>query len=228
MPVSSPVVNQLVGALGGSVLRRAERRRGIRLATAPAVDRLLDGGVPRGGITEIVGQASSGRTTLGHTLVASATRAGEYVAWVDVPNALDPESAREAGANLERVLWLHPRDRATAFRAVDQVLSVGGFRLVVLDLDGSPSRSWVPASAWLRMARVAVQRDAAIVVLGTSSLAGSFATLSLEVQSVRRVFAGHTGPCPIFAGATSAVHLRRRKFGPPVGGSVDLVAATSL
>jgi hypothetical protein len=185
---------------------------------------MLDGGLPRGAITEIVGRVSSGRTTLGYTLIASATRAGEYVAWVDVPNALDPESVREAGANVERILWLHPRDRRTAVRAAEYVLATGGFRLVVLDLDCASTPAWVPASAWMRMARAAVHRDAAVVVLGPSILVGSFAALSLEVRGVRRVFSGQHSPCPMFEGAASAMYLRKRKYGPSIEASVDLFA----
>jgi hypothetical protein len=185
---------------------------------------MLDGGLPRGAITEIVGRGSSGRTTLGHKLVASATRAGEYVAWIDVPNAFDPESVREAGANVERILWLHPRDRSTALRAVAYVLETGGFRLIVLDLDCSSSVR-APASAWMRMARAAVHRHAAVVVLGSSRIVGSFAALSLEVRGVRRVFSGQHGPCPMFEGAESAMFLRQRKYGPPIEASVDLFAS---
>lgn len=199
-----------------------------RLSLAdPMLDAFLDGGLPRGGITEIFGRISSGRTTFVHVLAAAATRAGEYVAWVDLPNALDPDGAYGAGANLEYVLWLNPKDRVTALRAVEQVLTVGGFRLVILDLDGSPSsRPVLPTSAWLRMARAAMDREAAVVVLGATSLVGSFATLSLEICPRRRVFAGENGPCPVFEGTTSALHLRKRKFGHPSAAVVDLFAST--
>jgi RecA/RadA recombinase len=194
----------------------------------PALDAVLGGGLPRGGITEIVGRVSSGRTTLGHTLIASATRAGECVAWVDVPNALDPESIRQAGANVERILWLHPRDRSTALRSVEHVLGAGGFRLVVLDLDEASSSSWVPVSVWMRLARAALRYDAAVVVLGPSSLAGPFAALSLEVRNVRRMFSDLRGPCPLFEGTVSATFLRRRKDGPPIESPVDLIASVSV
>lgn len=231
MPRSSPLGNSLVTDLSSLHVHidSGTSRRASRLPfTLPALDQVLDGGLPRGAITEIVGRTSSGRTTLGYSLIASATRSGEYVAWVDVPNALDPESAREAGANVERVLWLHPRDRLMGLRAVEHVLSAGGFGLVVLDLEG-PSERWsVPASVWMRMARAAVHRDAAIVILAASSHAGSFAALSLEVQPLRPIFEGQNGPCPVFEGAASTMYLRRRKFGPPGGTGIDLVASTGV
>jgi hypothetical protein len=225
-------LRQLVVADLGPIrgrLRDPGREHHSRLSLAiPTLDTFLDGGLPRGAITEIFGQVSSGRTTFAHLLTAAATRGGEYVVWIDLPNTLDPEAAHEAGANLERVLWLHPRDKISALRAVDQVLAADGFHLVVLDLDGGPvSTDVVAPSVWLRMARAAVHRDAAVVVLGAASLAGSFATLSLEICASRRIFLGKGGPCPVFDGVASALHLRRHKYGPPSAVAVDLFASTS-
>jgi hypothetical protein len=125
------------------------------------------------------------------------------------------------------VLWVYPVDWVTAFRAVEQVLGAGGFRLVVLDLEGSlPSRSWLPTSAWLRMARAATRRDAAIVVLSAARLVGAFATLSLEACPHRRAFAGNSGPCPVFEGGTISLYLRKYKFGPAAATPVEFFAST--
>ncbi len=231
MATSSALFRQLVADLGptrGSLGSTVPGPRSRLTLAIPTLDTFLDGGLPRGAITEIFGQVSSGRTTFAHVLAAAATRGGEYVAWIDLPNALDPEGAHEAGANLEQVLWLNPKDRLSALRAVEQVLSAGGFHLVVLDLDGSSSsRAMLPASVWLRLTRAAVLRDAAIVVLGTTSLAGSFATLSLEICPRRRIFVGKGGPCPVFEGAGCALHIRKHKYGPPGAVAVDLFASTS-
>ena len=71
-----------------------------------AIDALLEGGLPLGGITEVVGQESSGRTALALSFVATMTAAGKVCAWIDVSNALHPESAAAAGVNLERLLWV--------------------------------------------------------------------------------------------------------------------------
>jgi len=70
------------------------------------IDELLDGGLPIGAITEITGPASSGRTCLALSFVAERTKAGPVCAWVDVGNALDPESAAASGVNLRRLLWV--------------------------------------------------------------------------------------------------------------------------
>lgn len=71
-----------------------------------AVDELLHGGLPIGAITEMVGPESSGRTAIALSFLNQQTRAGKVCAWVDVSNALAPESAAAAGIALSRILWV--------------------------------------------------------------------------------------------------------------------------
>ncbi len=70
------------------------------------IDLLLRGGLPVGTISEIVGPECSGRTSLALTFVAGMTQAGKVCAWVDVSDALHPESAAAAGIDLTRLLWI--------------------------------------------------------------------------------------------------------------------------
>jgi len=72
----------------------------------PNVDELLEGGLPIGAITEIVGPECSGRTTLALSFVAQITQAAKVCAWIDVSNALDPESAAAIGVDLNSLLWV--------------------------------------------------------------------------------------------------------------------------
>src|SRR4029453_14213867 len=107
----------------------------LRLATGlPALDAAIEGGLPRGRVTELVGMRSAGRTGLACRIAASATRAGETIAWVDPEDALDPAAAGAAGVALPRTLWVRPRDVPDALRAAEILLGAGGFGLVVLDL----------------------------------------------------------------------------------------------
>jgi recombination protein RecA len=86
-------------------------RLGVRPlpATLPTgiaqVDEIIGGGLPRGGLTEIVGQASSGRTTLLLAALAAATAREEVCTLIDASEAFDPHSAAAAGVDLKRVLW---------------------------------------------------------------------------------------------------------------------------
>lgn len=78
--------------------------------TAPtgieALDEQLGGGLPLGTISELAGPECSGRTSLALSFIAGMTQAGRVCAWVDVSDALDPESAAAAGVDLERLLWV--------------------------------------------------------------------------------------------------------------------------
>ena len=72
----------------------------------PEVDALLGGGLPVGAITEVVGSSCSGRTSFALAFIAQLTCAGQTTAWIDVADALDPESAAAAGVDLNRQLWI--------------------------------------------------------------------------------------------------------------------------
>jgi recombination protein RecA len=71
-----------------------------------ALDELLEGGLPLGAITEMVGPECSGRTSSALSFVSQMTQAEKVCAWIDVSNALDPESAAAIGVDLSRLLWV--------------------------------------------------------------------------------------------------------------------------
>jgi hypothetical protein len=99
------------------------------------VDVLLDGGLPVGAITEMVGAESSGRTSLALSFLAGITRIGSVAAWIDISNSLDPESAAVAGVDLARLLWVRCGASAPkARRAAD-------YRFAL------PEKYFVPAAA---------------------------------------------------------------------------------
>jgi hypothetical protein len=190
-----------------------------------ALDALLGGGLPRGALTEIVGRPSSGRTTLAYVLLRAVTVRRALTACVDLPNAFDPAHAEEAGIDLARVLWIRPRTPRDALRAAEHVLEGEGFGLVLVDLDDGRAPRNVPASMWIRLARAAARTRTAMVVLGREDVVGTFAALRLELERSDAVFEGR-GPCPLFTGITSAVHLRKSKLGTPSAPSASVVAAT--
>jgi hypothetical protein len=156
-----------------------------RLGTGvPALDDLLDGGFPRGRLSEIVGAPSSGRTSLACALLAEATRQGEAAAVIDLPDALHPEALWRAGAHLDRVLWVRPPSLPAAFKCTELVLIAGGFGLVVLDLGLQRIHS-LPPAVWPRLQRAAKRADTALIVLAPQRVAGSFSTLSLALTLQR-------------------------------------------
>ena len=72
----------------------------------PSIDDLLEGGLPLGALTEMVGPECSGRTSLALSFLARLTQAGKVCAWIDVSNCLRPESVAACGVDLPHLLWV--------------------------------------------------------------------------------------------------------------------------
>ena len=70
-----------------------------------AVD-AMTGGIPLGGLIEICGPASCGRTSVLLAAIAECMRRDEICALVDASDAFDPQSAANAGVDLGRLLWV--------------------------------------------------------------------------------------------------------------------------
>ena len=90
----------------GALTPVAKTIREVMATGVAAVDEVLDGGLPVGAVTEMIGAECSGRTALALSFVAGVTRAERVCAWVDVSDALSPESAAAAGVELKRMLWV--------------------------------------------------------------------------------------------------------------------------
>ncbi|GAA3754625.1 P-loop NTPase family protein [Terriglobus aquaticus] len=100
--IEAQLAHRIPAALSPMAREEAERQP----LHDPRLTELLGGGVPVGGITEIHGQACSGRTSVALSLAAAVTAAERVVAWIDVSDELDPETAALFGVDLERLLWV--------------------------------------------------------------------------------------------------------------------------
>src|SRR5687768_5280412 len=112
-----------------------------------ALDQTLTGGWPRGHVSEVIGPASSGRTSVVMATFAGVTARGGVVALVDVADRFDPGSAADAGVDLDRLLWVRGPSMTwgtaqstvgdlavrRGLRAFDLIVRAGGFAVVVLD-----------------------------------------------------------------------------------------------
>ncbi len=96
-------LREMAGVVAASHLRRPPAPR-----VSSGVEQVdyLTGGLPRGGVTEICGGPSSGRTSFMLSAIARATGRGEMCALVDASDCFSPHSAAAAGVDLERLLWV--------------------------------------------------------------------------------------------------------------------------
>ena len=110
MPSAATLRSQIEAALANripSALTPAQKViRPVTPTGVPAVDAILEGGLPVGAITEIIGPECSGRTSLALSFAARITQSAKVCAWIDVSDVLDPESAAAAGVDLSRLLWV--------------------------------------------------------------------------------------------------------------------------
>jgi len=166
------------------------------------LDAHLQGGIPRGHVSELVGPRSSGRTALLLRLLAAATARGELVALVDALDMLDVESAAEAGLDLDQLLWirghvvpnpglcrdLNQRALVQAVRALTLVLEAGNFGLVVFDVGEAPADAIrrLPFTTWLRLHRMVEGSQTVCLLVGSDRLSRSPAGLTLNVPALRQ------------------------------------------
>jgi hypothetical protein len=156
----------------------------------PVLDRLLDGGLPRGQLVELVGSRTSGRFSTLLAALAAVTGAGEAAALVDLGDGLDPEVARALGIDLDRLLWVRPARLKDALAAAEMLIA-GGFPLVALDLGLPPVRGGRGIeAAWLRLARAARAHDAALLVGSPYRVSGTAAAAVLKAGRARTAWRG--------------------------------------
>ena len=156
----------------------------------PELDATL-GGLPRGRITEIVGPASSCRTTLLHSALAAATGRGEHCVLVDTANSFDPPSAAARGVVLDKLIWVRCSGNAEhAMRSADLILHSGGFGAVVLDLAEVPPSALrrIAPTTWFRFRRIVEPTPTVFVVVANQPLARNCASLLVETRRRRAAF----------------------------------------
>jgi hypothetical protein len=191
------------------------------------LDALLQGGLPRGQLSEIAGapssrQTSSGRTTLLLQVLGAITRRGEIAALIDTGDRLDVAAALAAGIDFDRLLWVRgeagpfdslrslrtgPADRIVdrAVKALNLVLQAGGFALVAIDLVDVPPQvlNRLPFTTWLRVQRIVEGSDTACVLVGPEPLARSAGGLTV-------LCTGQT----TWSGRLTGLHTRVRVVSP--------------
>lgn len=191
------------------------------------VDKMLEGGLPVGAISEVTGTESSGRTSLALAFLARRTAEGRVCVWVDVSDAFDPESAAANGVALRQVLWVRCRDaeenaklnaRAKPWTRLDQALRAtdlllaGGFAAIVLDL-GATARehgNHIPTATWFRFRQAADRARCSLVVLGQAAYAQSSSAVVLECSRQEARTAGGT----VLRGFEYAVRRKQERFSP--------------
>lgn len=122
----------------GSVMRLGEMSARIQTDVISTGCLPLDialgvGGIPRGRISEIYGNESSGKTTLTYHIIAQAQRAGGTCAFIDAEHALDPLYAAKCGVNIDELLLSQPDTGEQALDIADLLVRSGAIDCFVVD-----------------------------------------------------------------------------------------------
>jgi len=197
------VVARLQLQYGPTAVRKAAPPAELvaRLSTTfPELDRALDGGLPRGRITEILGAATSGKATLAAKVLATThAERNALVAWLDLPRTSDPDYLHRCGIDLSRLLIVRPRDAADALAITLHLVESGTLAALIFDATAQSGDSVLPDSATLagsleRLTTLVTQTQTAIIFLteprGYSRTLAHGATVRLALRHERWITRG--------------------------------------
>jgi hypothetical protein len=233
MTSASQIRTQIETVLGnripGALTPRPPTIRPVTSLGIASIDGALNGGLPVGAVTEMVGDESSGRTSLALSFAARMTQASKVCAWIDVADVLDPESAAATGVDLRRLLWVRcrtsnghisstspgPEEMCQALKVADLLLQSGGFSLITLDM-GSVLPEYVlrvPLSTWFRYRAAAERTQTSFLLLTQKSCAKSSSNLILKLRA--REMNESQRSISFFTGLNTDIDVIRKHFTPP-------------
>lgn len=100
------------------------------------LDLCLNGGYPRGKITEIYGPESSGKTTSAIHAIKDCQDQGGLAVFIDLEGSFDPEYAEALGVNVHdetKFIYSSPDLGEEALEVVEKLIRTGAVGIVVID-----------------------------------------------------------------------------------------------
>jgi recombination protein RecA len=205
------LVTQLQFEHGPRAIRRAEPgERAPAVARIPStfteLDALLDGGLPRGRISEITGPATSGKLTLAAKVIAAAHRDRDTVAaWIDTWRTCDADYMHRCGIDLSRLLVVRPASLVDALAMTLHLVESRSLAVLVMDTLPPPEPGERPGS-------------------GEGALAGALSRLSALLTETQTAVLFLTDPeqhsQALAHAATVRLNIRREQWLTGKGGDV--------
>lgn len=98
-----------------------------------ALDDLIGGGFPRGAISLLFGDFSTGKSTMCLEAIANVQRAGGAAAYIKLENWLPPDYARAIGVDLDKLILSSPKTGESALEIAETLMLSGEVQIVVVD-----------------------------------------------------------------------------------------------
>lgn len=157
-----------------------------------ALDQALAiGGLPRGRICELVGPATSGKTTLALKFLAQAQVGGREVAYVDQALYFDPDYAHRCHLDLSHLLVSTSHDLHEALAMIEALAQSGGVAAIVFDaldfLWTDPIAASLLAATLNRLPAPLARSNSTLLVLHESPADGSPALSALAHHAAVRL-----------------------------------------
>ena len=120
----------------GIIIQMGQQKKlNIEMITTGSLvlDKALGGGIPKGRIIEIMGNNSSGKTTLALTILAQFQKAGYKTAFADLEHAIDLKYSERIGVNMKEMLLTQPDNLEATFEIVEALIQGAGIQLIIID-----------------------------------------------------------------------------------------------
>ena len=158
----------------------------------PQLDEALGiGGLAKGRVTELIGPATSGKTTLALQFLAAAQANGSQVGYLDQACSFDPDYAYQCGVDLARLLVLSPQDWREALAMAEALVGSGGLCALVFDgldaLWSDPDAAPQIAACLNRLAAPLARSGTVLVFLHAPATGGSPALSALAHHATLRL-----------------------------------------
>jgi len=179
------------------------------------------GGLARGRLHELLGSATSGKTSLALRLLARAQSHSRFVAYLDHGHVFDPDYAYRCGLDLSRLLVASPCQLEEALAMTEAL--VGGYGLTAMVLDGFDAALQEAQSAQLlaaclnRLVAPLSRSGMVLLFLHASMATGSPALSALAHHATTRLYVArerwvhHYGD---IKGYQIRVEVRKNRLGP--------------
>lgn len=120
------------------VLFLIDEGNGLKIDRIPtgmkALDRILDGGIPRGRYTQIMGPHKTGKTSLTYNIIAECHKQhpDNLCVFIDAEKTYDTERAKLAGCDLNRLYISQPDNAEEVFEILHEIVPTG-VPLIIVD-----------------------------------------------------------------------------------------------
>jgi recombination protein RecA len=173
------VVSGLQLKYGPQAIRRAAATEAApavaRVPTAfPALDTALQGGWPRGRLSELCGPVTSGKLTLAAKAIAALHQADAQAlaAWLDTTRTCDPDYLHRCGVALDRLLVAHAATLADALALILHLVESNTLGFLAVDaLPAQPAADATLSAGLARLVPLAARTATAVLFLSETPTA---------------------------------------------------------